>query len=89
MDDARGKRVPLADAIRQEFSNVVAVDASVAKGRAYLACRDSDGSVRPMFLWLARFDMSGDAVMYKHMSLEESPTRWPAAVAEALTTWEP
>jgi hypothetical protein len=84
-----GKRLALDAALRQEFPGAVAVDASVAKGRAYLAYRDSDGTVRPICLWLERDEFVDGEVIYKHVGLEESPIRWPSAVANALTTWEP
>lgn len=88
MTDGGGKRLPIAAAIRQEFPEAIAVDASVAKGRAYLAYRDRGGAVRPMYLWLERWDVADGEVMYKHVGIEESPIRWPSAVAAALTTWE-
>jgi hypothetical protein len=89
MNDRDGKRLAIAAALRHEFPNAIAVDASVAKGRAYVAYRDSDGTVRPMYLWLERDEFAGGEVIYKHVGLEESPIRWPSAVVNALTTWEP
>ncbi len=88
MNDRDGKRLALAAAIRQEFPEAIAVDASVAKGRAYLAHRDAGGAVRPMYLWLERWDVADGEVMYKHVDIAESPIRWPSAVVAALTTWE-
>jgi hypothetical protein len=42
-----------------------------------------------MYLCLERDEFGVDEVMYKHVGLEESPIRWPSAVVNALTTWEP
>jgi len=104
LSDGNNRRRSLADALRELYTGeggpeVVAVDASLAKGRAYLAIRTSDGAVRPHYLWLAPAEeFGGDGtndpgmgpyLMYKMIPVEESPRRWPRAVAEALTTWEP
>ena len=89
MQSADGIRLSLAQALRREFSDVVALDASVAKGRAYMACRSADGQIRPRYLLLDRDPFEPAAVMYKDLELEESPTRWPMVVAAALTTWQP
>jgi len=42
-----------------------------------------------MYLWLERDEFAGSEVMYMHVGLEESPMRWPSAVVDARTTWEP
>lgn len=100
LKDAAGKRRSLVDALREYYSGdgnqVVAVDASLAKGRAYFAIHTADGQARPMYLWLESAENFGTPspemepyLMYKVMPIEESPTRWPRKVAEALTTWEP
>jgi hypothetical protein len=81
-------RVSLADALRAEFRGVVVVDASLSKGRAYLAIRGDDQQIRPCYLLLDRFDDSNE-VFYKIFPSDESPRRWPMKVAEALSTWEP
>lgn len=95
MTDDRGRRRSVASILTEEFSGrdqeVVAVDASVAKGRAYLAVRCADGQVRPVYLWLDRIDppeREEPVLMWKRFSIGESPRRWPAKVAGALTTWE-
>ena len=41
-------RLSLAAALQREYPTAVAIDASVAKGRAYLALRCKDGEVRPV-----------------------------------------
>lgn len=99
-----GRRCALADALRgyyggEDGTAVVAVAASLAKGRAYLAIRDAEGAVRPLYRWLAsaaEFGGEGSSdsemgpyLMQKVILVAESPRRWPRAVAEALTTWEP
>lgn len=96
MNDERGRRRSVADVLTEEFSGqdqeVVAIDASVARGRAYLAVRIASGEVVPVYLWLDREDRSGGdgpILWRKIMPVGESPRRWPLKVAEALTTWEP
>ncbi|MFJ8388623.1 hypothetical protein ACIQ9Q_29680 [Streptomyces sp. NPDC094438] len=104
LTDQSRRRRSLADALRDYYGGedetaVVAVDASLAKGRAYLAIRDTGGAVRPLYLWLAPAEeFGGDGsndpemgpyMMQKVIPVAESPSRWPRAVAEALTTWEP
>jgi hypothetical protein len=81
-------RVSLAAALREEFPGVVAVDASLSRGRAYLAVRGDDQQIRPCYLLLDRFDDS-DEVFYKIFPNDESPLRWPMKVAQVLSTWEP
>lgn len=87
-------RISIEAALREAYPNAVAIDASVAKGRAYLAIRCDDGQVRPAYLLLDRegfahmADPGDDPVWVKHFPMEESPIRWPKKVAEALTTWE-
>jgi hypothetical protein len=84
-------RVSLEQALRDEYPDAVAVDASLAKGRAYLAVRCEDGQVRPIYLILDREGFSTtrgeDPIMAKELPLDESPSRWPMKVAQALTTW--
>jgi hypothetical protein len=96
MADEQGHRRAVADVLTAEFSGrdrtVVAVDANVAKGRAYLAVRGADGQVRPVCLLLDPVDESDPDhpfLYYKDFPVDESPRRWPAKVAQALTTWEP
>lgn len=89
MQSADGARLPLAEALRREFPDIVALDASVAKGRAYLACHDANDHVRPRYLLLDRVPFDETSVIYKDLELEESPSRWPSAIAAALTTWQP
>jgi len=96
MADEQGHRRAVADVLMAEFSGrdrtVVAVDANVAKGRAYLAVRGADGQVRPVCLLLDPVDESDPAhpfLHYKDFPVDESPRRWPAKIAQALTTWEP
>ncbi len=87
-------RISIGAALQQEYPNAVAIDASVAKGRAYLALRCDDGEIRPMYLLLDRegfahgVGLANDPVMAKELPLEESPLRWPIKVARALTTWD-
>lgn len=87
-------RQSIAAALQREYPNAVAIDASVAKGRAYLAVRCEDGEVRPLYLLLDREgfahlgDPGDDPVWAKVFPLEESPMRWPEKVAHALTTWD-
>ncbi|SKF35954.1 Uncharacterised protein [Mycobacteroides abscessus subsp. massiliense] len=87
-------RLSLVAALQKAYPDAVAIDASVAKGRAYLAVRCADGQVRPVYLLLDRegfideANPTDDPVWVKHFPLDESPTRWPLKVAEALTTWE-
>ena len=87
-------RISIAAALQREFRDAVAVDASVAKGRAYLALRCDDGEVRPLYLLLDRegfahsADPVDDPVWMKVFPLDESPIRWPMKVAQCLTTWE-
>ncbi|MDD4865721.1 MAG: hypothetical protein PHQ28_00890 [Mycobacterium sp.] len=87
-------RLSITAALQQEYPNAVAIDASVAKGRAYLAVRCDDGEVRPIYLLLDRkgfkseTDPLDDPVWAKDLPLDESPMRWPQKVAQALTTWE-
>jgi hypothetical protein len=87
-------RISIAAAIQREYPNAVAIDASVAKGRAHLALRCDEGEVRPLYLLLDRegfahgADPGDDPVMAKEFPLEESPVRWPMKVAQALTTWD-
>jgi hypothetical protein len=85
-------RVSLEAALRRAYPGAVAVDASLAKGRAYLAIRDAEGQIRPWYLWLDRESFPGepgdDPIMAKEIPVDESPLRWPKKVAAALTTWE-
>jgi len=87
-------RISIPAAIQQVYPTAIAIDASVSKGRAYLALRCDDGEVRPVFLLLDREGFkhaSGpgdDAVWAKDYPLDESPARWPKKVARVLTTWE-
>ncbi|MEE3755216.1 hypothetical protein [Mycobacterium intracellulare] len=87
-------RLSIAAALQREYPNAVAIDASVAKGRAFLAVRCEDGQIRPIYLLLdregfkRRSDPSDDPVWAKDYPLDESPVRWPLKVAQALTTWE-
>lgn len=96
MTDQQGRRRSVADVLAAELSSqgqtVAALDASVAKGRAYLAVRGADGQVRPVYLLLDPIDETDPAhpvLSYKDYPVDESPARWPAKVAQALTTWEP
>jgi hypothetical protein len=87
-------RISIAAALQREYPNAVAIDANVAKGRAYLALQCDDGEVRPLYLLLERegfallADPGDDPVMAKVFPLEESPVRWPMKVTHALTTWD-
>jgi hypothetical protein len=87
-------RLSIAAALQREYPDAVAIDASVAKGRAFLAIRCADGQVRPLYLLLDRegfIDQANprdDPVFAKDFPLDESPRRWPLKVAEALTTWD-
>jgi len=96
MADEQGHRRAVADVLTAEFSGrdrtVVAVDANVAKGRAYLAVRGADGQVRPVYLLLDPVGESGPAhpfLHYKDLPVDESPPRSPAKLDQALETWEP
>jgi hypothetical protein len=100
LKEGRSRRRSVAAALAEQFATedgqeVVGVDASMAKGRAYLAVRTTDGQVRPCYLLLAPATEFGAAdgedpeVMYKHVGVDESPRRWPLKVARELTTWEP
>jgi len=86
------RRISLEQALKQEYPDAVAIDASLAKGRAYLAVRGADGQVRPRYMMLDREGFSmppgDDPIMSKDLSIEESPSRWPMKVARALTTWQ-
>jgi hypothetical protein len=95
MAGEQGRR-SVADVLSAEFSaqgqTVVALEASVAKGRAYLAVRGADGQVRPVYLLLDPIDETDPAhpfLSYKDCPVDESPRRRPVKVAQALTTWEP
>lgn len=84
-------RISLENALRQEFPDAVAIDASLSKGRAYLAVRAKDGRIRPVYLILSRegdASSGDDLVFYKDLPVDESPPRWPMKVARALTSWE-
>lgn len=85
-------RISLEAALRRQYPTAVAIDASLAKGRAYLAIRDKDGRVRPWYMILDREGFPGepgdDPIMAKDLPIEESPYRWPKKVASALTTWD-
>ncbi|MBP2456253.1 hypothetical protein JOF57_006229 [Mycolicibacterium lutetiense] len=83
-------RISLAAALKEEYPDAVAIDASLAKGRAYLAIRDADGQIRPAYLWLERFpgEPGDDPIVAKAIPVDESPLRWPKQVAAPLTTWE-
>ncbi len=87
-------RSSIADALQRVYPNAVAIDASVAKGRAYLAVRCEDGEVRPIYLLLDREGFKSEAspdddpVWAKDFPLDESPERWPMNVAQKLTTWD-
>lgn len=87
-------RISIAAALQREYPTAIAIDASVAKGRAYLAVRCDDGEVRPIYLLLDRegfkrlADEDDDPVWAKDFPLDESPMRWPTKVAQVLTTWE-
>lgn len=69
--------------MRAEYPNAVAIDASVAKGRAYMAVNCPGGQVRPVYPLLDRegfadlAEPGDDPVWAKHYPLEESPIRWP------------
>ena len=95
MTDDQGRRRPVPDVLSAQFAGndqtVVAIDASVAKGRAYLAVRTGDGEVRPLYLLLDPVDESDPEhpmLEYKVYPVDESPQRWPRKIAEVLTTWE-
>jgi hypothetical protein len=47
-------RISIAAALQREYPAAVAIEAYVAKGRAYLALRCDDGEVRPLYLLLDR-----------------------------------
>lgn len=87
-------RLSIAAALQRMYPDAIAIDASVAKGRAFLAVRCEDGQVRPMYLLLDRrgfineADPTDDPVWAKDFPIDESPVQWPQKVAEALTTWE-
>lgn len=86
-------RLSIADALQRVYPNAAAIDASVAKGRAYLAVRCEDGEVRPVYLLLDRdgfkrkAEPDDDPVWEKDIPIDESPVRWPLKVAQQLTTW--
>lgn len=86
-------RLSLEAALKKQYPSAVAIDASLAKGRAYLAIRDKDGSVHPWYMILDREGFAGqqpgdDPIMVKVLPTDESPDRWPMKVAAALTTWD-
>lgn len=84
-------RISLEKALQQEFPDAVAIDASLSKGRAYLALRGKDGEVRPVYMLLTREEgasVGDDPIFYEDVSIDESPPRWPMKVARALTTWK-
>lgn len=92
MNDGRGRRRSVAEEFSGRDQEVVAVDASVARGRACLAARIASREVVPAYLWLDHEDSSepgGPVLWRKIMPVGESPRRWPRKVAEALTTWGP
>jgi hypothetical protein len=87
-------RLSIVAALQRAYPDAVAIDASVAKGRAFMAMRCEDGQVRPMYLLLNRqgfineSDPTDDPVWVKDSPIDESPERWPKKVAEQLATWE-
>lgn len=86
-------RISLETALQREYPDAVAIDASLAKGRAYLALRCEDGEVRPLYLLLDRQGFAplagqgDDPIWAKEFPLDESPVRWPMKVSRVLTTW--
>lgn len=71
--------------------SAVAVYVSVKSGNAYAALPDDDGEVYPVFYAVEEANESDDddaCFLFKQFSIHESPYRWPAAVANAITRWE-
>jgi hypothetical protein len=86
MAGEQGRR-SVADVLSAEFSaqgqTVVALDASVAKGRAYLAVRGADGQVRPVYLLLDPIDETDPA--HPFLSYKDYPA-WRSAMS-ACSPW--
>ena len=94
LTDERGRRRSVASALTAEYSvagySVLAADASIAQGRAYLAVLGPDGEVRPVFLALeSELGEHGRVLLYRPYPPHEYPTRWPNRIAALLTTREP
>jgi hypothetical protein len=94
MAGEQGRRRPAADILAAEFSGqdqtVVALDASVANGRAYLAARGPARQVQPVYPLdpIDETDPEHPFPSYQDFPVQESPQWWPARITEALTTRE-
>ena len=69
--------------------HAVAVKVNMKVGHAYAAVPGTDGHVHPWY-YLAdtSTDDAGTWIEFKWTPPEESPSRWPAAVASAITRWD-
>lgn len=82
-------RTPEEVLVEELHPEAVAVKVNMKRGYAYAAVPGTDGHVHPWF-YLAgtSTDDYGTWVEFKCLATEESPARWPAVVAGAITRWD-
>lgn len=88
VDDGR-VRTPEQVLLEELHPDAVALHVNMRAGHAYAAVPGSDGHVHPWY-YLADTSVDGDRtwIEFKCIPTEESPTRWPPAVANAITRWD-
>lgn len=68
--------------------NAIAVHVNLKSRAAYAAVPSKDGQVRPWYFLVDTEETDGEAcVAFKDVATEESPSRWPDAVANVITRW--
>lgn len=87
--DADGRRRTAAEAFQEVLvPSAVAVYVSVKSGNAYAALPGEGDEVYPAYFRVEEMEIDGRrGLAFKRFSIEESPYRWPAAVANVLTHW--
>lgn len=61
---------------------------NLSSGTAYAAVPDDEGQVHGAFYRAESESTDGETwIAFKEFPVEESPVRWPAAVADVITRW--
>lgn len=84
-----GRRRTPEQILKEEVvPRAVAVYVNLRSGTAYAAVPGDDGRVHACFFLSDSEDDGGEEyVLFKAMSVDESPNRWPFAVAKEITSW--